>query len=84
MNGIDQETLIESSYNDTTNLTVYPTTNLEPDEKYRCHVKYYSQDQESIWSEDVLFKTAADSGSVTNEWSMTDGGLYIYTPESTD
>jgi len=49
--------IVESSYDDTVNLTTYNPTSLEPGKTYYVRVRYISDNHKSEWSDPVKFTT---------------------------
>jgi len=89
--------IVESSYNDTANLTSYQPQNLDPETLYYVRVRYKSDYHISDWSDPVSFTTASayietptvstsDTGSLYPTFKLTPFKAYGYTDnwQSTD
>jgi len=68
--------IVESSYHDTTNLTSYTPTNLDPSTTYYVRVRYSSDNHISPWSEQVQFTTAANYIETPTVSCSTGDSLY--------
>jgi len=72
----DFKNIVESSYDDKTNLTSYQPQHLDPDTTYYVRVRYKSDNHNSEWSSPVEFTTASASIETPTLSTSDSGTLY--------
>jgi hypothetical protein len=68
--------IVDSSYNDTVNLTSYTPNNLQPETTYYVRVRYRSDYHISQWSDPVKFTTSAAYIETPTVSTTSNGSVY--------